>query len=63
MEILQAIGNTSMVRLRKVVSPESAEIFVKLEWANPTGSLKDRMARAVIEARRVMAAEKSTDHD
>jgi cysteine synthase A len=47
--ILDAIGRTSLVRLRKVVPPESAEILVKLEWENPTGSLKDRMARAVIE--------------
>ncbi len=48
MEVLQAIGSTSMVRLRKVVPPKSADIFVKLEWENPTGSMKDRMARAVI---------------
>ena len=48
MEILNAIGNTSMVRLRKVVPPTSASVFVKLEWENPTGSLKDRMAHAVI---------------
>jgi len=47
-EILQAIGNTSMVRLRKVAPPGSADIFVKLEWENPTGSVKDRMAHAVI---------------
>ena len=37
-----------MVRLRKVVPPRCADIFVKLEWENPTGSLKDRMALAVI---------------
>jgi cysteine synthase A len=48
MDILQAIGNTSIVRLRKVVPPNCAEIHVKLEWENPTGSLKDRMAHAVI---------------
>ena len=48
MDILQAIGNTSLVRLRRVVPPGSADIFVKLEWENPTGSVKDRMARAVI---------------
>src|SRR4249920_2513649 len=48
MDILDAIGNTSLVRLRKVVPPGCADIFVKLEWENPTGSLKDRMARAVI---------------
>jgi len=48
MDILKAIGNTSMVRLRKVVPPNYADIFVKLEWENPTGSVKDRMAQAVI---------------
>src|SRR5499426_2129691 len=37
-----------MVRLRKVVPPGCAEILVKLEWENPTGSMKDRMAQAVI---------------
>jgi cysteine synthase len=46
--ILEAIGNTSMVRLRKVVPAECADVFVKLEWENPTGSMKDRMALAVI---------------
>ena len=48
MSILEAIGNTSMVRLRKVVPPGCADVFVKLEWENPTGSMKDRMAQAVI---------------
>jgi cysteine synthase A len=38
------------VRLRKVVPDGCAEVWVKLEWENPTGSLKDRMALAVIEA-------------
>ena len=47
-DILSAIGNTSLVQLRKVVPPASADILVKLEWENPTGSVKDRMARAVI---------------
>ncbi|HVG17805.1 MAG TPA: pyridoxal-phosphate dependent enzyme, partial [Blastocatellia bacterium] len=37
-----------MVRLRRVVPPGCAGIFVKLEWENPTGSVKDRMAQAVI---------------
>src|ERR671916_101793 len=48
MDVLRAIGNTSMVRLRKVVPPDCANILVKLEWENPTGSMKDRMAEAVI---------------
>jgi len=48
MSVLEAIGNTSMVRLRKVVPSGCADIFVKLEWENPTGSVKDRMAQSVI---------------
>jgi cysteine synthase A len=48
MDLIQAIGNTSIVRLRKVAPPNGARILVKLEWENPTGSLKDRMARAVV---------------
>ncbi|MFZ1268607.1 MAG: cysteine synthase family protein [Anaerolineae bacterium] len=47
--ILDAIGNTPLVELRKVVPPGLARIVAKLEWANPTGSMKDRMAKAVIE--------------
>ncbi|HEX2482460.1 MAG TPA: pyridoxal-phosphate dependent enzyme [Methylomirabilota bacterium] len=46
--ILDAIGNTSIVRLHKVVPPRCAGILAKLEWENPTGSVKDRMADAVI---------------
>ena len=46
--ILQAIGNTSLVPLRKVVPPGSAKVLVKLEWENPTGSMKDRVAQAMI---------------
>ena len=38
-----------MVQLRKVVPPNCARVAVKLEWANPTGSMKDRMAKAVVE--------------
>jgi cysteine synthase len=47
--ILQAIGNTPVVRLNKVVPPNCAEVLVKLEYYNPTGSYKDRMALAMIE--------------
>ncbi len=46
--ILSAIGNTSMIQLHKVVPPGCAQIFVKLEWENPTGSMKDRTAQAMI---------------
>jgi cysteine synthase A len=48
--ILQAIGNTPLVQLKNIVPPNSARVLAKLEWANPTGSMKDRMAKAVIEA-------------
>jgi len=48
MDVLGAVGNTSLVKLRRVVPPESGNVFAKLEWENPTGSMKDRMARAVI---------------
>ncbi len=48
MDILSAIGNTSMVRLQRLPPVGSASILAKLEWENPTGSMKDRMAQAVI---------------
>ena len=48
MNVLDAIGSTSLVRLRKVVPAGSADVLVKLEGENPTGSMKDRMALAVI---------------
>ena len=47
--ILHAIGRTPVVRLRRVVEPGSADVLVKLEYYNPTGSYKDRMALAMIE--------------
>ena len=47
--ILDAIGNTPLVELRHVVPAGSARVLVKLESANATGSMKDRMARAMIE--------------
>lgn len=47
--ILDAIGNTPLVELRRIVRKGSARIFVKLESANPTGSMKDRLARTLIE--------------
>jgi len=48
--VVESIGNTPLVALRKVVPPSSARVLAKLEWANPTGSMKDRMAKAAIEA-------------
>jgi cysteine synthase A len=53
MSILDAIGNTPLVELQRVVPRGSARIVAKLEWANPTGSMKDRMARAAIESAEV----------
>jgi cysteine synthase len=47
--VLQAIGHTPVVRLKKIVPPGAADVFVKLEYVNPTGSYKDRMALAMIE--------------
>src|SRR6188768_4129485 len=47
--VLQAIGNTPLVQLTRVVAPGSADVLVKLESVNPTGSYKDRMALAMIE--------------
>jgi cysteine synthase A len=49
-DILHGIGSTSMVALRHVVPPHGARVLLKLENENPTGSMKDRMALAMIEA-------------
>src|SRR5687767_5479851 len=48
--VLAGIGNTPLVELRRILPAGAARLFMKLEWANPTGSMKDRMARAAIEA-------------
>lgn len=48
MDLLDVIGGTSLVQLSRVVPAGCAGIFVKLEWVNPTGRMKDRMAQAVI---------------
>lgn len=50
MHVLDAIGNTSLVELTRVVPPGCGRVLAKLEWENPTGSVKDRMARGVIAA-------------
>ena len=46
---LEAIGNTPIVKLNKVVPDHAADVWMKLEGGNPTGSYKDRMALAIIE--------------
>jgi cysteine synthase A len=48
--VLDTIGRTSLIPLRRLVPEGSAEILVKLEYENPTGSMKDRMALAMVEA-------------
>jgi len=47
-EILNSIGNTPLIKLHRILPDGSARILVKLESHNPTGSMKDRMARAVV---------------
>jgi cysteine synthase len=47
--VLKAIGHTPVVKLSRLPDPGSADVFVKLEYFNPTGSYKDRMALAMIE--------------
>jgi len=49
-DILHCIGNTSLLVLRHIVPKDRARILLKLESENPTGSMKDRMALAMIEA-------------
>jgi cysteine synthase A len=46
---MNAIGNTPLIKLEKLSEPGCAEIYVKYEGANPTGSMKDRMALSMIE--------------
>jgi cysteine synthase A len=47
--ILDTIGNTPLVRLTRCAPENGAELWIKLEYRNPTGSMKDRMALAMIE--------------
>lgn len=49
-DILSRIGGTTLLPLRRIVSENGARILLKLECENPTGSMKDRMALAMIEA-------------
>lgn len=49
-DVLGGIGNTPLVELRRVVPAGWASVVAKLEWANPTGSMKDRMAQAAVAA-------------
>lgn len=47
--IIQLIGKTPAVKLKKLVEPDSADVYVKLEYFNPSGSVKDRAAFNLIE--------------
>src|SRR5512143_1277503 len=47
--VLAAIGRTPLVRLGKVVGPDDATVLAKLEYLNPGGSIKDRMAAHIVE--------------
>jgi cysteine synthase len=49
LKLLDAIGNTPLIEFRRVVPSGSARVVAKLESANPTGSMKDRMARAIVK--------------
>jgi len=48
MDILSAIGQTSLVALQRLAPSSGARVLAKLEWENPTGSMKDRMAASMI---------------
>ncbi len=47
--IVNLIGNTPIVKLNRVVPEDAADVYVKLEFFNPGGSIKDRIALAMIE--------------
>src|SRR5256714_12521174 len=49
-DILGCIGNTSLLTLRQVAPANGTRILLKIESENPTGSMKDRMALAMIQA-------------
>ncbi len=49
-DILARIGNTPLVRLRRLVDPGAAEVLCKCEQLNPGGSVNDRTALAMVEA-------------
>ena len=48
--LLELVGNTPLVELRRLTPKESVRIYAKLEGQNPTGSIKDRVAKSMIEA-------------
>ena len=48
--VLDLVGDTPLVRLRKLPAPGAAEVWAKLEGFNPAGSVKDRIAKSMVEA-------------
>ena len=46
---LEAIGDTPLVKLNRVIPGSASDVYIKLEYCNPTGSYKDRMALAMVE--------------
>ena len=62
LHILDAIGNTPLVELRRIVPEGSARIVAKLESANPTGSMKEWLSRLSNGRRRQAVTSKSDDH-
>jgi len=48
-DITQTVGNTPLIQLKKLTDNNCADVFIKLEYFNPTGSYKDRMALAIVE--------------
>ena len=46
---MEGIGNTPLIKLNHLTGSNDADVYVKIEGANPTGSMKDRMALAMIE--------------
>lgn len=48
--IYELIGNTPIIKLNKLTSSKDADVFLKLEWFNPGGSIKDRIAISMVEA-------------
>ncbi|MCX7884876.1 MAG: cysteine synthase A [Caloramator sp.] len=48
-KIFETIGNTPIIKLKNLINKEMAQVYVKLEYFNPGGSIKDRIALAMIE--------------
>ena len=54
-DIVEAIGNTPLVELRRLSPKPGVRIYVKLESYNPTGSVKDRVAKYLVEVEGIFA--------